>query len=219
MSGPARPRPGTEGTDLPAGRVSWARRWLRRFALGSGPLKRRSDRIQVLGRVLVALSVVLAPCVAVAVGTAATGHYDAVAAAQRAERSETTAVLLEDAPPLTAETYDASDATAPTVVARARWTARDGSSHEGLVPVAPHAAVASTVDIGVDGTGDRTRPPLDHDRAGATAAAIGAVALFGLPVLAGILYALLCAALDAVRQRGWARAWATVEPEWNPPSI
>ena len=204
---------------MPPGRGSSARWWLRRFALGSGPLKRRSDRIQVLGRVMVALSLVLAPCLAVAVGTAATRHYDAVSAAQRAERSETTAVLLEDAPRATSETYDSGDSTAPTVVARARWTARDMSSHEGFVPVAPHAAAGSAVTIWIDATGDRARPPLDSDRAGATAAAVGAVALFALPVVAGILYALLCAALDASRQRSWARAWAVVEPEWNPPSI
>src|SRR5690349_24945200 len=103
---PARPRPGAEGTGLPARQGSIARRWLRRFALGSGPLKRRSDRIQLLGRVAVLLSIVLAPGVAVAVATAATARYDAVGVAQRAVRSETSAVLLEAASLVTAENFD-----------------------------------------------------------------------------------------------------------------
>jgi len=75
------------------GRVRRARRW---FLFGSGPLKRRSDRVQVAGRVVVVLSLLAAvPLAVVAAGLTRT-RLDAVATAQAAERHEVRAVVLAD---------------------------------------------------------------------------------------------------------------------------
>ena len=73
------------------------RRSLRRFTLGSGPLKRRSDRVQAIARVTVVFSFLLASPIAVGVATATTTHLQSVASGQAAERTLVRAVLVEDA--------------------------------------------------------------------------------------------------------------------------
>jgi len=59
------------------------------FILGSGPLERASDRVEVAGRIVVVLSLLVAPALAVV----ATGHLHAVAAEAAAERTLVHAVL------------------------------------------------------------------------------------------------------------------------------
>jgi hypothetical protein len=44
---------------------------------------------------------------------------------------------------------------------------------------------------------------------------VGALPMIGLPVVVWLLYALLCAVLNAHRERRWAEDWAAVEPKWN----
>jgi hypothetical protein len=44
---------------------------------------------------------------------------------------------------------------------------------------------------------------------------MGALPLFGVPLMAWTLYAVLSFFLDVRRERRWERDWATVEPEWN----
>ena len=58
-----------------------ARRLLRRFTLGSGPLKRRSDRLEFLSRVVLTLTLLAAVPIGVATGTAMAGNLTATAAA------------------------------------------------------------------------------------------------------------------------------------------
>jgi hypothetical protein len=195
---------------------SATRGWLRRFTLGSGPLKRGSDRVQVMGRVVLALSFVLAPPLAVAAATAATAHYEAIAATQRAERVRTSAVLQEDAPTATHPSGGAGDDSLPThVLARASWTVPGGTVRTGLLPVEPRTAAGTAVRVWVSRDGDLTGAPLDRSSITGTAATMGALPLIGIPAVTWALYAALCAALDARRQRRWTQDWAAVEPEWN----
>lgn len=161
------------------------RRSLRRFTLGSGPLKRRSDRVQVVGRFVVVLSFLVAPPLAVAAATAMTGHLQAVAAADAAERSRIRAVLLENAPARTRASSDHGDASSTTVPV---WVNREGAP---------------------------TRAPLDPAGIPTAAAAAAAVPLVGVPLVTWTAYALLCRALDIQRERRWAHDWAEVEPDWN----
>src|SRR4051794_13083778 len=156
------------------------RRSLRRFSLGSGPLKRRSDRVQMFARFLVALSLVAAPLIAVAVANDTTAHLEAVARAEAEERSRTTAVLLEDAGPL----VDAgSDTSADLVRAEARWTAPGGTSRVGIVRVAPHAPAGTSVTVWVDEEGGITRAPFDRARIPSSVAVTAGLALIGLPLV------------------------------------
>jgi hypothetical protein len=191
------------------------RRSLRRFTLGRGPLKRRSDRVQVLGRFLVVLSFLVAPLIAVAMTNAATTHLQRVADSEAAERSQVRAILIEDAGAPAPGQSDYGSSPGRPVQARAVWTAPDGTSREGTVPVPPRTASGTAVQVWVDRDGDVTRAPLDPAGIAGTAAAFGLLPLIGVPLAFWAFYAVLCFALDAQRERRWGRDWAEVEPVWN----
>jgi hypothetical protein len=188
------------------------RRSLRRFTLGSGPLKRGSDRLQVAGRLVVVLALLTAPPLAVAATIVTTARLEALAEAEAAERSLMDAVLLEDAPEAVGTGY--GDQAPVNVPARAVWPVPGGAERQGIVLVRPHTAAGTAVPVWVHRDGHVTRRPLDRSRIDSSAMRVGAVILLGVPLATWILYALLCAALDAHRQRRWAQGWAAVEPEW-----
>jgi hypothetical protein len=210
--------------DTPHGRAGRAktapkdaviRRSLRRFTLGSGPLKRRSDRVQVIGRFVVAASLFLAPPLAVATASATSSHLQAATDAAAADRSRVRAVLLEDAPAIPHTSGDYSSYTDTHVRARAVWSLRDGTSREGDVLTAPLTPAGTAVPVWVDRAGHLTRAPLDRAAIPKSAVAVGLLPLFGMPLAAWTLYAALCVLLDARRERRWERDWAAVEPDWN----
>jgi hypothetical protein len=187
---------------------------LRRFMLGSGPLKRRSDRLQVLARCAVVLSFLLAPPLAVAAATAATAHLQAVADAEAADRTSVHAVLLEDAPSLPPSSGDAVY-TVTSVQTRAVWPAPGGKNRAGIVLVPPRTPAGTAVPVWVDREGNLTRAPLDRGGIPGSANAMAMLVLIAVPVAAVTLYAVLGVALDAYRERRWERAWAAVEPDWH----
>jgi hypothetical protein len=196
------------------------RRTLRRFTLGSGPLKRRSDRLQVLGRFVVVLTFLVSPPVAVATTNAATTHLERVADAEAAERSRSHAVLLEDARAPDVDLSDDGDYVVSSdrpVLARAAWTVPGpaGTTREGTVVVPPRTPAGTSVEVWVDRDGNLTRPPRSRAGIPGTAAAIGVLPLIGVPLAGWALYAVLCLVLDAHRERRWGQDWAQVEPEWN----
>jgi hypothetical protein len=200
---------------MTAPKSSLVRRSLRRFALGSGPLKRRSDRLQMIGRLVVALSFLAAPPLAVAATNSATANLQAVAAVQAAERSHTVAVLLENAPAPSRASSDYGGYAPMTVSAPAVWSLPDGTTRHGIVLVQPLTSHGTKVPVWIDREGALTRAPLTPAGAASSAAVTGALPLFGVPLATWTLYAILCFALDAHRERRWAEDWAAVEPRWN----
>jgi hypothetical protein len=191
------------------------RRSLHRFTLGSGPLRRRSDRIQVIGRLAIVLSFLMAPPLAVAATTVTTAHMQAIADAEAAERSRTRAVLLEDAAERRRPTGDYGDFPSLAVPARAVWAGPGGTSREGIVLVPPGTPVGAAVPVWVSREGNLTGPPLDRADIPGAAASMGGLALVGVPLATWTLYACLCFVLDAHRGRRWAQDWAAVEPDWK----
>jgi hypothetical protein len=191
------------------------RRSLRRFTVGSGPLKRRSDRLQFLGRLVVVLSFLLAPPLAIGTANRTATHLQAVAASEAAERSGTHAVVLADAPPRASTSGGEYSVTLTTVPVPAVWSAPGGATQQGVVMVAPGTRSGAVVPIWVDREGAPTRPPLDPVGIPDSAAAVGALPMIGLPLIVWLLYALLCSTLNAHRERRWAEDWAAVEPRWN----
>jgi len=186
------------------------RRAVRRFSLGSGPLKRGSDRVQVAARVVFVLLVFAAPAFAVWAATATSNSLQAVASSEAAARRPARALLLETA----VQQSDPSDGRALSVPTTGRWTAPDMTVHEGTVLVPPGTLAGTTVHVWVARDGTLTTAPLDPRSVQGSATAMGALTLLGIPVLAWTLYAGLSAALDAQRERRWAQGWAAVEPVW-----
>jgi len=190
------------------------RRALRGFTLGSGPLKRRSDRLQMVARVVVVLAVVTAPALAVAAATATNADLEALAATQAADRYASRALVLRDAPART-ELEHSEYPPIVTVATTAQWIARDGVVHEGLLRVRPGTRAGTSVPVWVGRDGELTTAPLRRESIQGSAMAVGALVLGGVPTAVWTLYFFLSFALDARRERDWEKGWAAVEPVWG----
>jgi hypothetical protein len=184
---------------------------LRRFTLGSGPLKRTSDRAQFLARVLLVCT--LAAAVPVALVVASLAHAQAVTevAAQSLERHQVDAELLADPTVITRGSDDIPPSSRAPVV----WSGPAGGERTGDAAVSLSARAGSTVRIWVDQDGDLTSRPLDAADAVAQAVAAGAVVYLWTSTSAAAVYLAFRASLDRRRLRRWAAEWAAVEPEWT----
>jgi hypothetical protein len=194
------------------------RRSLRRFTLGRGRLKRRSDRVQLLGRLVVVLSFLAAPPLAVIAATAATSHLETVAAAEAAERHQASAVLLVDAP---AEIRPAGSAygaavSGAVVAVRATWSSPGQQFREGWVTVHLGTSAGTAVPVWLDTAGNLTGPPLGRDAVAGSAQGMGLLFLIGVPLATWTCYVVLSWALDAYRDVQWARDWDALDRQWGP---
>jgi hypothetical protein len=179
---------------------------LRRFTLGSGPLKRSSDRLQFLSRLLLLLTVLAVVPLSAVVGASVSGHLHEVSRQQHQDRTSVAATLLFDA----GRTADGT--TVPTAAA---WAGADGVPRTGEVPAPDGARAGSVVPVWVDRTGTVTSAPLaDGDIAADTIASVVLGPGVGLGLVA-LLHVVLVAVLDRRRARDWAEGWAAVEPLWR----
>ena len=186
---------------------------LRRFSLGSGPLKRGSDRLQFLARILLACSLLLSIPIALAVATATHSQARLEAAAQAAERHRGSARLLDDAP----LTRAGSDDLLVTSQAEAVWTGPAGADEKGILTVPAGTKAGSTVPIWLDQHGHRMPRPLSDSDIMGRSVSHAVVTLLLLSLLEVGAYASLRQALDRSRSRRWAAEWASVEPRWTRP--
>ena len=184
---------------------------LRRFALGSGPLKRGSDRLQFLARVLLACTVLAAVPISLAVATATYTQAQAQAAAEAEDRHRVIARLLENAPAPT----DEVGINGATDEATAVWTDPAGIEHRVLVSVPTAAKAGHKASIWIDEDGNRTPPPLNADDIRGRAVGEGFATLCGLSAIGVGAYLWAGALLDRSRSRRWEAEWATVEPVWT----
>ena len=201
-------RPTNAGTRGPA------RGAVRRLTLGSGPLKRMSDRIEMLSRLVLAVVLTLAAPVALTVANATATDLRATAQLQATTREQVLAVLLQDATPRP-DASTGTTAAGTITLTDGTWTARDGTSREGKVLARYGLRAGDTVRIWIDQDGALTRAPLrDSDVTAATAVAGGGVFVLVI-VAAGATHGLVCWALNRHRDRRWSADWATVEPTWS----
>ena len=137
---------------LPARPNGW--RYPRRSvsSLWRNPLARESDRTEAaLAVVLIGIWLLAFPVAAI-VGSLAWAASSSAAAQQAKDRTEGTAALLLDAPPIP---YSArgTPMTTPSPV-EARWTAPDGSHRTGEISASPGLQAGDAVSIRIgDGTG------------------------------------------------------------------
>jgi hypothetical protein len=187
---------------LPAGHL------LRRFTLGSGPLKRGSDRLEFVARVLLVCSLLTAVPISLAVGTVAHTHAAAQATAQAADRHRVTARLVAGAP---ATAYSSPDGAWATAV----WADPAGIEHRLPVPVPANARAGDPITVWIDRDGNRTTRPLAGGDVTGQAIGQGAVTFALLSLIAASAYRSVRTLLDRSRFHRWAADWATVEPVWT----
>lgn len=186
-------------------------RVLRWFTLGSGQLKRRSDRLQVMARVLLVCALTTSVPVALAAGSAAHAQARGQAAAESAARHQQDARLLEDA----VVTSNGTDTDVATAAAKAVWAGPNGEQRHGFVPAPVGAKAGSLVRIWVDRNGQRAGKPLSDGEVTFRSVGWAVVTLVGFCVVAGAAYSCFRVGLDRSRSRRWAAEWAAVEPRWN----
>jgi hypothetical protein len=185
---------------------------LRRFLLGHGPLKRTSDRLHLLSRLVLAASLIAAVPIAVAVGASMSRSLHATAALQAAERHQETATLLADAP-----TTDQATADGPMdgrVPALATWAGPNGHLRQGHVLAPAGARMGTAVRIWVDSRGAVTTRPLPASDVTTQVVVAGSLIALSLPSGVAVVHLFAVWAIDAARDRRWAAEWAAFEPLW-----
>jgi hypothetical protein len=183
-----------------------------RFTLGSGPLKRSSDRIQVMARVLLLLALVTAVPVALAVCTATGSHARSVADAEAISRHRVTATLVEEAvvPPA----RDTEQAVL-TGRAEATWSDATGALRHVVVRAPAGTKTGSTVAVWIDDSGAATTAPMGDSEVAGQVALAGLGTFLGISGAAALGYLAVGRLLERSRMRRWADGWATVEPVWS----
>jgi len=186
-------------------------RVLRWFTLGSGKVKRRSDRLQVMARVLLVCTLTTSVPIALAVGSAAHAQARSQAAAEAAARHQQDARLLEDAvvPP------NGTQSDTATAAAMAVWSGPLGERRQGIVPAPVGAKAGALVPVWVDRDAHRTRKPLTDGEVTLRSVGWAVVTLVGFCVFSCGAYRCFRIGLDRSRSRRWAAEWAAVEPRWN----
>lgn len=164
----------------------------------SNPLRRREDVVEAW--------IVLAVWVVVVVGGAVAGAVSAHAAAdmlarQRAHRHPVRAVLLADAPALTA--WTASGRVRDSV----RWTAPDGTSRTGSTLVEAGLKSGARVVVWQDDRGRLTTQPPGRAMASVEAGLYGTAAACFVAAPALAAGAVARARLDRRRMARWDREW------------
>jgi hypothetical protein len=186
---------------------------VRRWGRNRNPLRRGSDRVEKRCAALLLLMLLVAgPALAWWAGRATYVEDVRVRAWESRHRFAVQAVLLEPGAP--AGVPEDTGRVVAKLVARARWTAPDGSRLTGNLPVAAGVAAGTVVSIWIDEHGTLAGPPtrrIPEMEAGTVAAAV----LLGVATVLAGLRAVLLAALDRHRMRTWETEWLRVEPSWS----
>jgi len=183
-----------------------------RFTLGSGPLKRSTDRIQVLARVLLVLGVLMAVPISLAVATATDTSMRSLAESQAASRHQVDATLLEEAvPPMGND----AEHTALTAKAQATWLDTTGVVRDGLVRAPAGTKVGSTVTVWIDDSGAVTAAPMAGSQVVGQAVLASLATFTAISITALLGYVAVRRLLERGRMRRWADDWSVVEPVWS----
>lgn len=185
-------------------------RWL---GLDRNPLRRGTDRIEVVLRLaMVILLVVAMPVAAVAAGRQADHVALNRAYAQRAGDHLVNAVLLENAPVTGVPDPYTSIQTAWVL---ARWRPPGRPARTGQVLALVGARTGSTVRTWIDPSGAVTSPPPDHRLiVGDVCIAVMLTCIVSVLLLL-VLGTFARRALDRRRMRAWEAEWRAIGPLWS----
>jgi hypothetical protein len=184
---------------------------IRRFTLGSGPLKRTSDRLEFLARVVLTSVLLWAVAIALAVATASYAQGRSEVAIQAAEKEQVIAELVDDAVAQQRGAEGVSGSSRATAV----WIAPSGVERTAAIPVPAPAKAGSTLTIWVDRNGDRTTRPLSSGDVVGRTVGTALLTYLGISAVCVTAYRLVRRQLDRSRDRRWAAEWAVVEPKWT----
>jgi hypothetical protein len=188
-------------------------RCARRLGLERNVLRRPTDRIEAVVRLItIVLLVAAVPIAVIAVGRQADHLALRQAQAQRAGEHQVTAVLLQQAQATgIPDPYTSIQMTSVL----ARWQPPGQPPRSGQVPAPAGAPAGSTATIWIGASGEVASPPPDHrDIAGdVTVAAVVAGLVASLLVLGS--NALARRALDRRRLKGWDAEWRATGPLWT----
>ena len=188
-------------------------RLARQLGFDGNPLRRGTDRVEaVLRLILVILFVAAVPAAAVAAGRQADHLTLDRAQAQRSANHLVTAVLLRDAPATgTPDPYSAVQGS----WVPARWQRAGQPPRTGLVFAVAGARQGSTVRIWTGPAGAITDPPLGHrEVVGDVCLAVVATCLVSTLLLL-TAWTLGRRALDRRRLRAWEAEWRASGPLWT----
>ena len=194
----------------PLGSVARLARWL---GFDRNPLRRRTDRLEAVLRLVMIILVVLAmPAASVAAGRWADHWALRQVQTQRTINHQVTAVLLRAAPKTgIPDPYTSVE----TTWVPARWQPPGQPPRTGEVLAVAGARKGSTVRIWIDPSGAVTHPPLDHRVvAGDVVMAVMATLLVSGLMLLGAA-GLARRMLDRRRLRAWEAEWRASGPLWS----
>jgi hypothetical protein len=194
----------------PSGSLARLARWL---GFDRNPLRRRTDRLEAILRLVMIILVVLAmPAASVAAGRWADHWVLHKVQTQRTINHQVTAVLLRDAPKTgIPDPYTSVE----TTWVPARWQPPGQPPRTGEVLAVAGARKGSTARTWIDPSGAVTDRPLDHRVvAGDVVMAVTATILVsGLLLLAA--GALARRVFERRRLRAWEAEWRTSGPLWS----
>ncbi|GIH26495.1 hypothetical protein Aph01nite_48050 [Acrocarpospora phusangensis] len=181
-------------------------RWL---GLDRNPLRRRSDRVEGLIRLLSVFGLLASVVLGALFGVRTYREGLRLEAEQQRSRHPVDATLLETAgPKLTV----ASPAAGPVMAA---WKGPNGIPHQGIIDAPALWHKGQTVHVWVDDRGEIVPRPRDRETTFISGMTVGvAIPVF---TLAAVSLLLLTTRLLAVRRarNQWAAEWTAVEPTWR----
>jgi hypothetical protein len=185
-------------------------RWL---GFDRNPLRRGTDRIEAVLRLVMMIMLVAAvPAAAIVVGQRADHRALNRARAQQAADHLVNAVLLDRAP---ATGIPDPYTSVQTAWVPARWQPSGLPPRTGEVLATAGARKGSTVRTWIDASGAVTSPPLGHrDIAGDVCVAVVATCLVSSLVLLAS-GTLVRRALDRQRLSAWEAEWRAAGPLWS----
>lgn len=181
----------------------------RRLLVGTGPLKRVSDRIEMVFRLLLMAAVMAAAPVGILQATTIYDDEAEVSPQEARDHQAVRAVVVADPP-----AADALPAEALVTVPVA-FTAPDGTPVRAAVPVWATTRAQDRITVWVSVHGRLTGPPEERPRSVARAVWEGTLIGLTLPVAAWTLLGWAHVVLEARRLRQWRAEWVTVEPLWT----
>ena len=193
----------------PGGRLARLARWL---GFDRNPLRRGTDRVEAVLRLVMMIMLVAVIPAAAFVGHQADRAAQNRADAQRAADHLVNAVLLQQAAPTGApDPYTSVQIT----WVLARWRPPGLPPRTGEVPAPAGTRKGSTVPTWIDVSGAVTNPPLDHrDITGDVCIAVIATCLGSWLVLLASS-ALARRVLDRRRLNAWDAEWRASGPLWS----